>query len=88
MNFVVVVVPFIVLKVYDLHLEYLFLVSGLKQKCQKCHVTCQINGPVIYFSDIRALHSFFYKNNFIRTKALVLAKNLKNRLRSRPGLLF
>ena len=24
-----------------------------------------------------SLHSFFYKNNFIRTKALVLVKNLR-----------
>ena len=72
-----IVVLFLVLEVYDLHLEYLFLVSELSQKCHQCHVTCQINGPVTYFSDVRTLQSFFYKNNFIRTKALVLARNLR-----------
>ena len=55
LNFVVVVVPFLVLEVYDLHLEYLFLFSGLTQKYQKCHLVCQINGPVISYSHIRAL---------------------------------
>ena len=29
----------------------------------------------------------FYKNNFIRTKALILAKKLKNKLRTKPGFL-
>ena len=33
------------------------------------------------------LHSFFYKKNFIRTKALVLVKKIKNKLRIRLGLL-
>ena len=50
MNLAVVAVLFLVLKVNDLHLEYLFLVSGLTQKYQKCHVVCQITGPVIAFS--------------------------------------
>ena len=31
---------------------------------------------------------FFYKNNFIRKKALVLVKKIKNKLRTKPGLLF
>ena len=35
---------------------------------------------------ITLLH-FFYKNNFIRTKALILAKKIKNKLRTKPGLL-
>ena len=30
---------------------------------------------------------FFYKNNFIRTKALVLQKKIKNKLRTKPALL-
>ena len=29
----------------------------------------------------------FYKNNFIRTKALILAKKLKNKLSTKPGFL-
>ena len=33
-----------------------------------------------------SLHSFFYKNDFIRTKALILAKK-KNKLRIKLGLL-
>ena len=28
----------------------LFLASGLTQKYQKCHLTCQITGPVISLS--------------------------------------
>ena len=55
LNFAVVVVLFLVLKVYELHLENLFLVSGPTQKYQKCHFVCQINGLVISFSHIRAL---------------------------------
>ena len=55
LNFVVVVVLFLALEVCDLHLEYLFLVFGLTQKYQKCHLVCQINGPVISFSLIKAL---------------------------------
>ena len=55
LNFVVVVVLYLVLEVYDLNLECLFLVSGLRENYQKCHLVCQINGPVIYFSHIRAL---------------------------------
>ena len=39
-NLVVVAVLFLVLEAYDLHLEYLFLVSELTQNCQKCHVVC------------------------------------------------
>ena len=31
---------------------------------------------------------FFNKNNFIRTKDLVLAKKIKNKLRTKPGLLL
>ena len=31
---------------------------------------------------------FFYKNNFIRTKVLILAKKFKNKLRTKQGLLF
>ena len=30
---------------------------------------------------------FFYKNNFIRTKALIVAKKIKNKLRTKPDLL-
>ena len=30
----------------------------------------------------------FYRNNFIRTKALVLVKKIKNKLRTKPDLLF
>ena len=33
----------------------LILVSGLTQKCQKCHIVCQVIGPVILFSHVRAL---------------------------------
>ena len=33
----------------------LFFVSGLAQKYQKCHLVCQINGPVILFSHIGKL---------------------------------
>ena len=44
----------LVLEVYDLH-EYLFLVSGLTQKYLKCYLVCEVNGPVIFFSHIRAL---------------------------------
>ena len=50
MNLVVVAELFLVLGVYDLHLEYLFFVSGLTQKYQKCHVVSQITEPVIFFS--------------------------------------
>ena len=32
---------------------------------------------LIYFVDFCILTLFFYKNNFIRTKALILAKNLR-----------
>ena len=32
-----------------------------------------------------ALTLFFYKNNFIRTKALILAKKVKNKRRAKPG---
>ena len=47
----------------------------------------------VFFSKVT--HSFFYKNNFIRTIALIFAgkkkkkkKNkLKNKLRTKPGLL-
>ena len=49
-DLVVVAVLFLVLEMYDLHFEYLFLVSGLTQKYQKCHVVCQVTGPVISFS--------------------------------------
>ena len=55
LNFVVVVVLFLVLKVYELNLEYLLLVSGLTQKYQKCHLECQTNGAGICFSHIKAL---------------------------------
>ena len=54
LNFVVVVVLFLVLEVYDLHLGFLFLVSGLTQKYEKCNLVCQVNGRAIFFSDIRA----------------------------------
>ena len=54
-NFVDKVVLFLVLEVYDLNLEYLFLVSGHTQKYQKCHLVCKIYGPVISSSHIRAL---------------------------------
>ena len=33
----------------------LFLVSGLTQKCQKCHLVCQMHCTVIPFSHIRIL---------------------------------
>ena len=36
---------------------------------------------------IKKLHSFFCKNNFIWTKAFILAKKIKNKLRTMPGLL-
>ena len=39
--------------------------------------SCSIMGGYLSFSVTTAqvLHSFFYKNNFTRTKALILAKN-------------
>ena len=33
----------------------LFLVSEFKQKYQKCHLLCQISGPVTLLSHIRTL---------------------------------
>ena len=45
----------------------------------------------VFFSKVT--HSFFYKNNFIRTIALIFAEKkkkknkLKNKLRTKPGLL-
>ena len=36
---------------------------------------------------IMMIYSFFHKNNFIRTKALILEKKIKNKLRTEPGLL-
>ena len=40
LNFAVVVALFLVFEMYDLYLEYLFLVSGLTQKYQKGHLVC------------------------------------------------
>ena len=37
---------------------------------------------------IKKLHSFFCKNNFTWTKAFILAKKIKNKLRTMPGLLL
>ena len=44
LNFVVLVVLFLVLKVHDLHLEYLFLVSGLPKmsSCVSSKWACDI----------------------------------------------
>ena len=45
----------------------------------------------VFFSKVT--HSFFYKNNFIRTIAMIFAEKkkkknkLKNKLRTKPGLL-
>ena len=53
----------------------------------------QIFRPFIFIDAIKNVTVFitythlFYKNNFIRTKALVLAQKIKNKLRTKPGLL-
>ena len=56
--------------------EYPFNVGMLKHIFLKCE-------DMVVFQ----LQSFCYKNNFIRTKALILAKKIKNKLRTKPGLL-
>ena len=33
------------------------------------------------------IHLYFYKNNFIRTEALILPENVKNKPTTKPGLL-
>ena len=48
-----------------------------------------INRVFGFLAILNALsHSvFFYKSNLVRTKALILAKRIKNKLRTKPSLL-
>ena len=46
------------------------------------------NSFLLLKRSIKKLHSFFCKNNFTWTKAFILAKKIKNKLRTMPGLLL
>ena len=46
--------------------------------------SCPWNFDIL-LRNMKANTLFFYKNNFIRTKALILAKIFKNKLRTSPG---
>ena len=41
-----------------------------------------------YWREASRSYTLFYKNNVIRTGAFILAKKIKNKLRTRSGLLF
>ena len=45
----------------------------IKENTEVEHLSCSV-------------YSILYRNDFIKTKALILAKKCKNKLRTKPGL--